>query len=81
MDNKMEVIANNMTAILDLAHWQIRTEHHLRRLQTFINLQFFACIWGIVPGTLGDENTRQPSDQPRLTEANAKAQVRIVDLV
>jgi len=44
MDNQMEVIANNMTAILDLAHWQIRTEHHLRRLQTFINLQFFACI-------------------------------------
>jgi hypothetical protein len=49
MHNQMEVIANNMTAILDLANRQIRTGHHLRRLQTFINLQFFACMWGIVP--------------------------------
>jgi hypothetical protein len=53
----MEVIANNMAAILDLANRQIRTDPHLRRLQTFINLQFFACMWGIVPGSLDDEHS------------------------
>jgi hypothetical protein len=57
MHNQMGVIANNMTAILDLANRQIRADPHLRRLQTFINLQFFACVWGIVPGSLDDENS------------------------
>jgi hypothetical protein len=57
MHNQMGVIANNRTAILDLAKRQIATDPPLRRLQTFINLQFFACMWGIVPGGLDDENS------------------------
>jgi hypothetical protein len=57
MHNQMGVIANNRTAILDLAKRQITTDPPMRRLQTFINLQFFACMWGIMPGSRDDENS------------------------
>jgi hypothetical protein len=57
MHNQMGVIASNRIAILDLANRQIATDARLRRLQTFINLQFFVCMWGIVPGSLNDENS------------------------
>jgi hypothetical protein len=52
---QMAVIADNKAAILDLAARQTPTDPTMRRLETFINLQFFACAWGIVPGSLEDE--------------------------
>jgi hypothetical protein len=54
---QMAVIANNRAAILDLAARQIPTDPTMRRLEAFINLQFFDCMWGIVPASVEDENS------------------------
>jgi hypothetical protein len=52
---QMRVIANNLSAIQDLAERQDPSDLVMRRLQDFVNLQYFACLWGMVPGTLTDE--------------------------
>ena len=52
---QMQVIADNLSGIQDLAARQDPTDLAMRRLQDFVNLQHFACLWGIVPGTLTDE--------------------------
>jgi hypothetical protein len=54
---QMAVIADNRAAILDLAAQQIPTDPTMRRLETFINLQFFNCLWGLAPGSVEDENS------------------------
>jgi hypothetical protein len=54
---QMAVIARNQAAILDLAANQIPTDPTLRRLQGFINLQVFACLWGLMPGSVDDETS------------------------
>jgi hypothetical protein len=54
---QMVVIAANRSAILKLASEQTPTDPTLRRLQGYINLQFFACMWGIIPGSVDDENS------------------------
>lgn len=52
---QMQVIAANLSAIRDLAERQDPTDLTMRRLQDFVNLQAFACLWGMVPGSLTDE--------------------------
>jgi hypothetical protein len=54
---QMAVIANNRAAILDLAERQTPTDPEMRRLESFVNLQYFACLWGLAPGALDDENS------------------------
>jgi hypothetical protein len=54
---QMAVIANNRVAILDLAARQIPTDPIMRRLEGFINLQFFDCMWGMIPGSVEDESS------------------------
>ena len=54
---QMAVIANNRAAILDLAAQQMPTDPTMRRLEAFINLQFFDCLWGMAPGSVEDENS------------------------
>jgi hypothetical protein len=54
---QMAVIADNRAAILDLAARQTPTDPVMRRLESFVNLQYFARMWGIVPGSLDDENS------------------------
>jgi hypothetical protein len=54
---QMAVIAENRTAILDLAAKQIPTDPTMRRLEAFINLQFFDCLWGLAPGSVEDESS------------------------
>ncbi len=54
---QMAVIADNRTAILDLAGQQFPTDPTMRRLEAFINLQFFDCMRGIVPGSVEDERS------------------------
>ena len=54
---QMIVIAANRDAIMDLAARQIPMDPVMRRLEGFINLQRFACLWGMVPGTLTDEDS------------------------
>src|SRR5271156_1635152 len=43
---QMEIMAAHKAAILDLAARQMPTDPLMRRLESFINLQFFACMWG-----------------------------------
>jgi hypothetical protein len=52
---QMAVIADYRGKILDLAARQARTDETFRRLLTFGNIQYTYCLWGVVPGSLGDE--------------------------
>jgi hypothetical protein len=54
---QMSVIAANKAAILDLAAQQFPTDPLMRRLEAYINLQFFACAWGLAPGGVSDEDS------------------------
>ena len=54
---QMKVIADNRAAILALAAQQMPTDPILRRLEGFINLQYFDCLWGLIPGSVDDENS------------------------
>ncbi len=54
---QMAIVAARKAAILDLAERQMPTDPTMRRLESFINLQFFACMWGMIPGSLSDENS------------------------
>jgi len=52
---EMQIIAKYRTAILGLAARQPVTDPKLRRLAGFVSLQYFACFYGLVPGSLPDE--------------------------
>jgi hypothetical protein len=52
---QMRVNADNLPAIQDLAERQDPSDLVMRRLQDFVNLQHFACLWGMVPASLTDE--------------------------
>lgn len=54
---QMRVIADNRDAIMDLAARQVPTDPTMRRLEGFIAIQRFACLWGIVPGSVADEGS------------------------
>ena len=54
----MLVIAANRAAILKLAAAQNPTDPTLRRLQGYVSLQTFACLWGLVPGAVEDRAAR-----------------------
>jgi hypothetical protein len=54
---QMAVIAGNLSAIRALADAQFPTDPTMRRLQGYVNLQSFACLWGLAPGSLTDEKS------------------------
>jgi hypothetical protein len=54
---QMSVIAANRSSILQLAEAQTPTDPTMRRLQGYISLQFFACLWGLAPGGVDDETS------------------------
>lgn len=54
---QLRVMATYRNAILDLANQQLRPDAEARTLQNFINLQFTYCLWGLVPGSLSNENS------------------------
>jgi hypothetical protein len=54
---QMEVIANNLSAIRALASARIGFDLTTWRLEDYLNLQSFACLWGIVPGSITDEES------------------------
>jgi hypothetical protein len=54
---QMAVIAENLDEIERLADAQMPTDPVLRRLQGYVSLQSFACLWGLVPGSIGDETS------------------------
>jgi len=54
---EMPIVASYRSRILDLARRQPVTDPTLRRLAGFVSLQYFACFWGLVPGSLTDEQS------------------------
>jgi len=54
---QMAVIAAYRGEILALAARQSPTDEAFRRLLTFGDIQYTYCLWGLVPGSLGDESS------------------------
>lgn len=54
---QMAVIARYRGDILDLAQRQTVTDPTFRRLYNHGNLQYTYCLWGLMPGSLGDEES------------------------
>jgi hypothetical protein len=54
---QMAVIARYRGDILDAARRQTVTDPTFRRLYNHGNLQFTYCLWGLMPGSLGDEES------------------------
>ena len=54
---QMGVVANYRSEVMALADDQFPTDATMRRLESFINLQRFVCLWGMVPGSITDENS------------------------
>lgn len=53
----MAVIADYRGEILALAKRQAKTDPTFRRLLTFGDVQYSYCMWGLVPGSLRDEES------------------------
>ncbi len=54
---QMLVLAKYRSDILRLVEAQTTPARELRRLQAFQNIQFSSCGWGLVPGTVSDEDS------------------------
>jgi hypothetical protein len=53
----MAVIADNLPSIRKLARDRIGYDMTTWRLEDYLNLQSFACLWGVVPGSITDESS------------------------
>lgn len=54
---QMAVIARYRGEILELAQHQTATDPTFRRLYNHGNLQYTYCLWGLMPGSLADEES------------------------
>ena len=54
---QMAVIRDNLPAIKALANARLGFDLTTWRLEDYLNLQSFACLWGIVPGSITDEDS------------------------
>jgi hypothetical protein len=54
---QMAVISDNLPAIRALASSRIEFDMTTWRLEDYLNLQSFACVWGLVPGSITDEDS------------------------
>lgn len=54
---QMAVIHDYRDRILELAARQQRTDLTFRRLMNYGNIQYSYCLWGLVPGSLRDEES------------------------
>lgn len=54
---QMAVVGGYQPAILDLADRVERTDPVFRRLANFVALQRTYCLWGVVPGSVTDEDS------------------------
>ncbi len=54
---QMAVIADNLSAIRALADARIGLDMTTWRLEDYLSLQSFACLWGLVPGSITDEES------------------------
>ena len=54
---QMAVIRDNLPAIRALASARLGFDLTTWRLEDYLNLQSFACLWGLVPGSITDEES------------------------
>jgi hypothetical protein len=54
---QMTVTSDNLPAIRALAASRIGFDMTTWRLEDYLNLQSFACLWGVVPRSITDENS------------------------
>ena len=54
---QMAVIRDNLPAIRALASARLGFDLTTWRLEDYLNLQSFACLWGIAPGSVTDEDS------------------------
>ena len=54
---QMAVVATYRSAILELAARRLHTDETMRRLMNFASIEYSACLWGLVPGSLRDEDS------------------------
>jgi hypothetical protein len=54
---QMAVISDNLSAIRALAGTRTGFDLTTWRLEDYLNLQSFACLWGLVPGSIMDEQS------------------------
>ncbi len=54
---QMAVISYNLSAIRALASVRIGFDMTTWRLEDYLNLQSFACLWDLVPGSITDESS------------------------
>ena len=54
---QMAVISDNLAAIRALARSRNGFDLTTWRLEDYLNLQSFACLWGLVPGSVADEDS------------------------
>jgi hypothetical protein len=54
---QMAVIRDNLPAIRALASARLGFDLTTWRLEDYLNLESFACLWGIVPGSVTDEES------------------------
>ena len=54
---QMAVISDNLAAIRALARDRTGFDMTTWRLEDYLNLQSFACLWGLVPGSVADEDS------------------------
>jgi hypothetical protein len=54
---QMAVIRDNLPAIRALASSRVGFDMTTWRLEDYLNLQSFACLWGVVPRSITDENS------------------------
>jgi hypothetical protein len=54
---QMTVISDNLSAIRALASARVGFDMSTWRLEDYLNLQSFACLWGLVPGSIADEES------------------------
>jgi hypothetical protein len=54
---QMKVISDNLSAIRALANARIAFDATTWRLEDYLNLQSFACLWGVVPDSITDEDS------------------------
>lgn len=54
---QMAVMSDNLSAIRALASARIGFDMTTWRLEDYLSLQSFACLWGVVPGSIADEES------------------------
>jgi hypothetical protein len=54
---QMAVISDNLSTIRALAGARAGFDLTTWRLEDYLNLQSFACLWGLVPGSIADEQS------------------------